>query len=1288
MPRGALVGVLLACALAARGAEAPPWWRELPGKALRELSCAEFEFDTSRRWHVRGGTLAPVEDKLDGPVPKAPDEPGDTRPARVVLDAKGRVELSTGGPDWERYAVTAEVMLGDSGKPAALAAATTLDGPKLQIGYQVELRGEKGDPYRTWASASSRDGDLVIRRSADGKKAKDGSAGASPSRFLMRPDLQAWAASEVKEQTAAALKRFGAEFAGAPIWPQHWFRLRIEITHRQARLWVDGALVASVDEPRWTKGSICLTLNHGDRVRSLRIEPIPLLADGFLPLDLSARFNANGLDDGDLGDGHSFRSSALPPPGRFIEVDGVPFHWSSAQGKPNHLDLSNGAGRDSRSYIFTDAASNDPKRVLLRVPRRQYNQLVLLAAADARKDITRVLNARFVKPVQGMVVDKCQAIPAWKDASADRGATALPVGPMLQGGKPSSEQGRLWLVRVPLDPGAFQDFLASPDERALEIDLAGPPVRPGYPAIDRKTAGIHIFAATLIESPVEMFVTSEEVGHIFVQPQTPKFAFRLRNTTPAPQSGKLRVLVTDFYGKTRAHEKPYGVPAGKELSETLEVPVEKLGLHALDARLEGKAGEPLVRRQTTFAVLPPDPPYGGRQADRDSPFGLWVFVGAHFGASADAAGALMSKAGARCSHVSQEMWDAGFSKKYRIYPAYTSLMGGKETIEQVVERLKKHPQHEYWTIFAETALGERHFHYFPPELLEKPAPMPLTPEEEETFKTYWDEANARCEAARTHRPDAQLIFGNGYPQFIATFLSRGFPRRYLDGLALDFMSDQLDLFFYLREVARHYGYGDLPLHITEGFYVTSGCGYYPDREREQVQSDRYLRGFLRGFAMGMARWGTACEIWDPGGEYYYTGYGSVGLCHKAPELNPKPSYLAYATMTHLLDRARFHSLVPAGSVAVYLLRFDGPAGPVYAAWTASGQRRVSLRVADGATPCLTDSQSNSTPLEVREGRVAFDLTPSPIWLERAGAIRDVQLGEPSYADVVRPSGADSLPPLRGGELPSRRDGPRQDGSAGASPSQILARFETLADWQLDTAPLRELEALNVGTPVKPCAFDLAIVPVPRLASPAVSDLPPGAGDNTERGARSGKPTVAQDQDGSAGASPSHALSVALPSEPGVSPHRLRYAILRPKGREVSIPAGTSRLGLWIRGNGAAWVDLELRDAKGERWHTVRGPRSYEFGQRHADWHVFDGWRYIPWPLPPLPRVSHPREGIAPTPPSIPDYARWRHEGGDGVLDLPARLTGLILEQYGQVLYINQMAPPTSPAWLLGGFLCE
>jgi len=1188
---------LLIAATAWSGEPGKAWWQELPAQVLAEMACGDFELDTPPPWRLRAGNLKLVEDRW-GKEAKTPEAPADPtaakgKPTRAALEAQSRVELAAGGPDWERYAATAEVMLAGPRSAVTLAAAAE----EAKAGYQVEVRAQAGDKLKLLTSAASRDGDLLTRL-AGGKRVKHWLT------LWARPDLNALAAqpwADDPKARDAALRRLQAEFVGAVPWDERWLRLRIEVTERQARLWADGLLVASDDWPKWAKGGICLALSPGDRVRLLRVEKLPpeldgspLLATGALPLDLTARFNADAL-----------HAEVLPPPGKLIAVRGLPFLWTCARGKPNHLDLSKVDFRGSAAYVRTEAASNDPKRVMLRVPRRQYRKLALIAAADTRDGSTNVLNVRMVKPHQGMVLDRCFAIPEVLPLSqGETGGPALPLSTWEREGV----RGALWLVRVPLDPGAFQDFLGNEEEHALELDLNGPPHREGYPEAPAKRCGVRIFAATLVESPVEMKVTSGEAGHIFVQPQVPVFKFHLRNTTPAAQSGQIEAKVTDFYGEFTVHKAPYSLAPRESKVEAMQLPVEELGLHYLDARLLDPRGEPLIRRQTTFALLPPDT----RQADRDSPFGIWVFMDSHFGAGAEAAGSLIHKLGARWSHVGKELWEKGFSDRHKVYPAYNSLLWQVKGPEEALKKVAANPQHQYWTVFAEQALSGRHYGYFPPELLEHPAPRKLTDDEEKLFQQYWDLATKCSGAVREKHPGLTLSFGNGYPQFIATFLSRKYPRKLMDGLALDFMGDNIQMFYYLKEVAKHYGYGDLPFFITEGFYVCSGCGYYPDRAREREQSDAYIRGFLRGFALGVAWWGTACEIWDPGSEYYYTGYGSVGLCHKGPELNPKPGYCAYATMTRLLDRAKFHSLVPTGSVNAYCLRFDGPKGPVHALWTTRGSRSISLKVPQGSKPRLTDSQSNSHALPVKDGRIAFEIAPSPIWLDEAGIVGDAQLGKPSYESSPAPS------------------------------AKPLVQFTKPDDWTLAQTlgqpPCPELEELNDETPVKLSSFDLAIA------------------DGRTAGEK--------------------ALAVTLKHEPRVSPYRLRYAVLRPRGAPPVIPAGSLQLGLWLCGNGAAWVDIELTDAKGERWTTVPRRRHYCYGIPYGGPHAFDGWQYVQWPLPGI-------ESAGP-----PPWARWRSTMGDGKLDFPVRLTGLVLEQFGKVVNINELVAPDSPTWRVGDVLRE
>ena len=123
---GFACGLLIAAGT--RSAESgKPWWQELPSQVLAEMACGDFELDSPPPWRVRAGNLKLVEDRW-GRAVRVPAGPADPtaakgKPERVALEADGRVELSAGGPDWQRYAVTAEVMLASSRSAVALAVA-------------------------------------------------------------------------------------------------------------------------------------------------------------------------------------------------------------------------------------------------------------------------------------------------------------------------------------------------------------------------------------------------------------------------------------------------------------------------------------------------------------------------------------------------------------------------------------------------------------------------------------------------------------------------------------------------------------------------------------------------------------------------------------------------------------------------------------------------------------------------------------------------------------------------------------------------------------------------------------------------------------------------------------------------------------------------------------------------------------------------------------------------------------------------------------------------------------
>ena len=1006
--------------------------------------------------------------------------------------------------------------------------------------------------------------------------------------YWLRPDPRRLAGvrytfieSPISEEHLQKMADAFALAEGRPdqFWDTKWLRLRIEVSSRAVCMWLDGVLIRWVESPDRTRGATCLEMNVGDSVRNLRVQRNPSAARGYVPLDLKARYNSGGLGpDGDLADGQAFPAAGVPPVETYVEVGGVPFLWTSGGSAPDNLDVSKVTVTDGPRYIHGSAFDGEYKhRALLRVPSRQYKELAVIAATDTAPDRTGRLVAQMFASRRAMWVGAEGTVPAWNADAGDGEAVPLPAGRMLRGGRPAGEDGRLWLVRIPLDPGTFQNFISIDEATALDIDLAGTPGR----------SGVHVFAATLVESPVQMHVRSIEIGHVFVQPQVPLFDFVLRNISDTPQEGTIKVAATDFYGEATGTELAYSLQPGESRTVKGSPAVSVLGYHELDARLLDARGDQLIRRRTTFTLLPPDT----RQADKESPFGMWTFSSGHYGAGPEASSELLHKLGVRWSH------HVDVDKK--IYQAWYSFRGLDEE-EEVLDTLRTKEHVDHWTVFAESSLGvgesRPHFGRFPTELLEDPAPLELSAAEEVKLASYWDSAVRYSETVRKHYPEKKLVFGNGYPQFIISFLERGYPRKYLDGLALDFIGDHMNMFFYLREVAKHYGYGDVPLFISEGFYLGSGRGFHPDVASEIRQGDGYLRGFLRGFAMGMERYLGSCEPWDAGGDYYLSGYGPVGLCRRAPETNPKPGFAAYATMTRLLDRARFHSLVPTGSLNTYMLRFDGPSGPVYVLWTVRGRRSVSFAV-EGSAPCLTDGQCNDTPLQLLDGRVTFELGVSPVWVQHAGRVQDVRAGDAIYEEAP----AESAPPLYA--------------------------FTSAAGWALDTNAYEALDAYDYNKPICVGHFSLG---------EADGRLPGQA-----------------------------ALAVTLESQPGVSDHRLRYAAIRSQ-RELAVPAEAEALGVWVYGNGAATVDIELRDSEGEIWHTVPSAGSYGFGMRYAEPCAFDGWRYLRFALPP----------------------RGRSGEGNGQPDLPFTVSGILLEQYAKVLYINRLEAPPSPTWRIGEMVWE
>ena len=256
-----------------------------------------------------------------------------------------------------------------------------------------------------------------------------------------------------------------------------------------------------------------------------------------------------------------------------------------------------------------------------------------------------------------------------------------------------------------------------------------------------------------------------------------------------------------------------------------------------------------------------------------------------------------------------------------------------------------------------------------------------------------------------------------------------------------------------------------------------------------------------------------------------------------PECSPKLSYVAFATLTQLLDGARYERTLHTGTTSVYALRFRRNDGtPIHVLWNLYGRRRAELTFAGAGKPVVVDALNR--PVRVRVGGRRCKLTLCNLPLYVIGV--DVERVNPG-GNVAQ-------------SLPQRR---------------LLSPLEDLSDWTLSTQPDEDFEKPRewMGVPKVMGRFDV-------IRQKQI--MPP------DRRARA-------------------AVTFALRAQD--TPHGLipRYVSLEsPAGREIAIPAGTTRLGMWVHGQ-STWARLRLGLENAEGKRELVSLKSYE---------CFDGWRFL------------------------------------------------------------------------------
>jgi hypothetical protein len=423
-----------------------------------------------------------------------------------------------------------------------------------------------------------------------------------------------------------------------------------------------------------------------------------------------------------------------------------------------------------------------------------------------------------------------------------------------------------------------------------------------------------------------------------------------------------------------------------------------------------------------------------------------------------------------------------------------------------------------------------------------------------------------------------------------------------------------------RQMLDAYGYKDKP--VTMCHEVCYPCTA-PGNLDQQTQADYFVRHSLHALAWGIPEFRPGV-LTDVGGNYRMSHWGCTGFCRAKPEFNVKPAFVAFATMTRVLDGAKFVGEMPMDSASLYGLEFKKSDGSiVYALWTIRGKRPVKLRLEAGAT-WIFDSQGNEFAFKGKV--IEVKLSGSPIYLAGKGKLTFVEAGKPE---------SDEKP----------------DGKVSA-----LSSLTNLDEWTLEEGRNAELEFYNFMIPRR--RGDFAFEPVAEFEGrKEIMRVTP-------RPIKHGKDTMPMY------AVLAHKKGIPVPGTPTEI------------GLWVNGNSGWGRLMFELEdATGQRWVSIGAQEPGEPNPWLEKIPKdllakfpnpgisAWNTDDNWGDSRInFDGWRYLAMPLP----GNYPGEGYA-----WAACSQWRHDK-DGVVHYPLTFKKLIVELPEKTLHLKTFAPVARP----------
>jgi hypothetical protein len=698
---------------------------------------------------------------------------------------------------------------------------------------------------------------------------------------------------------------------------------------------------------------------------------------------------------------------------------------------------------DLQSFFFRRTAAHAlPEQRIFTVPLETYSYATILCAATddpAKSNDFTLRVTRYGRTRGNAMADTIVSIPA---SNAKASKTAWRVGTVRYGPDNARKTATLWLLKVPIKNGLIQDILFDDDRQAdgmgtyqyLDVELmnplanveradAFPPPQEVTGRAYRPGAGTNatVFGVVLEMGPAQMQVRSNIGAQAFYASDKPQY----EATVTAHKAGEYSVAWTfaDVDGKTAATgKKSVTLSAGGQ--STLSVPVAlSNGWYAARLVLSDSEGAELVDYRTSFVMLPPDT----RKAGLESPYYGWFYN--NHGAekmTLDEVGPLLKRLGVRRVDLPEAMPESTTLSKYGFTEAtipwtrkgqgrfaMAEYASGKKSLEEAVamqeeairETLKLWPSIDRMLVFHESGSGGAPF---PSELWDE-APAPVDEKKKDAYEKSWATRMAYLDAmakmVRAKFPQLKMQYGNDGSSLglVGELLRRKFPREYIDTIASEdlgqWIPPERDLIgstqdgWYLRELARKMGYADVPVTAT-----TEWIGRMVDSGRPlglRKQAEWKARDTLIALAYGYDTISVA-GINDASDAYYYSIWANGGLTTRYPQLAPRPSYAAIATLTQVLDGAKFTRFVPSGSTVCNVQEFQRGDEWVYAVWTPRGARTVNLSFGEAANRTLTDLYGRQSTLAGKE--VALNASTSVQYLASKTKLVAATVGKSAFPE--------------------------------------------------------------------------------------------------------------------------------------------------------------------------------------------------------------------------------------------------------------------------------------------------